>query len=262
MYKQYTLRNGGTDTTIGGSSAEHWSGVWRDLKFSSERQVATLARTPQWKAIQKVVQPGWKILEAGCGLGSWVRFFASQGMNPVGLDYSVETIERLRSEFPSLTWRVGDIRDLPIEDESFDALVSWGVIEHFEEGPEAALAELTRVLRPNGYAFLTVPWLSEFRLRHGYSNGGDNLAQFSPEDDVEFAQYFMTKHELIDFVEGAGMFPQVVLPSSIHAKSLIPPRFRARFPMGTKFFDRIVSPILPKDVIASMILVVARKFDY
>ena len=56
----------------------------------------------------------------------------------------------------------GDILDLKYPDAHFDAYISQGVIEHFEEGPQQALNEAWRVLKPDGLAFITVPYLNWF----------------------------------------------------------------------------------------------------
>ena len=46
---------------------------------------------------------------------------------------------------------------LPYEDSSISGYLSFGVIEHFIEGPHEALAEAFRVLRPGGIAIITTP---------------------------------------------------------------------------------------------------------
>ena len=51
---------------------------------------------------------------------------------------------------------VGDVRDLPFRDASFDAIYSMGTIEHFDE-TERAVEEMARVLKPGGRAIVGVP---------------------------------------------------------------------------------------------------------
>src|SRR6202040_957808 len=51
---------------------------------------------------------------------------------------------------------VGDVRDLPFRDASFDAIYSMGTIEHFNE-TERAVHEMVRVLKPGGRAIIGVP---------------------------------------------------------------------------------------------------------
>jgi SAM-dependent methyltransferase len=75
--------------------------------------------------------------------------------------------------------QVGDLRDLPLDDDSFDAAVSAFVIDHLDrDGVERSLAEIARVLRPEGDFLLMVvnpdPWIRvayPFFVHHGYFGG-------------------------------------------------------------------------------------------
>ena len=72
--------------------------------------------------------------------------------------------------------RVGDLRELPMPDDSFDAAVSSFVIDHLSrEGVERSLAEIERVVRPQGEFLLMVInpdiWIRvayPFFVHHGY----------------------------------------------------------------------------------------------
>jgi SAM-dependent methyltransferase len=64
---------------------------------------------------------------------------------------------------PELDIRLGDVRELPIEDASLAAYWSLGVIEHFYQGYEGIAMEMARVIRPGGYLFLTFPYMSPLR---------------------------------------------------------------------------------------------------
>ena len=74
---------------------------------------------------------------------------------------------------PSLEFRAEDANHLPFPDDSFDAIVSWGSIEHIAGGYLQALREMKRVLRPEGIIMLH-PGLY-------YSNAGHHLNEFSSE---------------------------------------------------------------------------------
>jgi ubiquinone/menaquinone biosynthesis C-methylase UbiE len=104
-----------------------------------------------------------RVLEAGCGLGGWVRWLQDAGHDSYGVDFEEEIVARVNQSDPSLQVTVGDVTQLNFPERHFDAYMSLGVIEHFEEGPHAALAEAYRVLRPGGLAFVTVPFLNAFR---------------------------------------------------------------------------------------------------
>jgi SAM-dependent methyltransferase len=53
---------------------------------------------------------------------------------------------------------IAPAESLPFEDESFDAVICTEVLEHARD-PSRALAEVRRVLRPGGRAFVTTPFM-------------------------------------------------------------------------------------------------------
>lgn len=94
-----------------------------------------------------------KILEVGCGRGSISSYFADQGYQCHLLDYSPEIFDIARDIFEkNRHWGryvQGDARSLPYVDDTFDIVVSIGLLEHFES-VEQLLAEQVRVLSPRG----------------------------------------------------------------------------------------------------------------
>ncbi len=103
-------------------------------------------------------------LEAGCGLGQWMEYFRSNGYNMVGVDYNEATIFQAKSYGAGLSLATADVRALPFKNESVDTYISFGVIEHFIEGPEVALSEAYRVLKKGGTALITVPHRNIFTV--------------------------------------------------------------------------------------------------
>jgi SAM-dependent methyltransferase len=109
-----------------------------------------------YQLVRAHIPPGATVLDWGVGNGHFSFFLVQLGYDATG--YSL-----LPKEFPA-AWLedsnyrliVGDASDpvsLPFADESFDAVVSVGVLEHVREtgGEEtASLLEIHRVLRPAG----------------------------------------------------------------------------------------------------------------
>jgi len=83
-----------------------------------------------------------------------------RGARAHGIDISEPTVRQARAAFGtdagSLQAAIGDVRHLPFDDASFDAVYSMGTIEHFDE-TERAVAEIARVLKPGGRAIVGVP---------------------------------------------------------------------------------------------------------
>jgi cyclopropane fatty-acyl-phospholipid synthase-like methyltransferase len=62
-------------------------------------------------------------------------FLEREGFEITGLDISRKTVGQLRERFPDSDFQAGYVRDTGMEDNTFDACFSWGVFEHFEDGP-------------------------------------------------------------------------------------------------------------------------------
>lgn len=213
MYKELRLQ---------GSTPEGWAHNFLSgrtaLPTLSDREVRDDMR---WKEFCARLPRGASVLDAGSGLGAWVRYLDRHGYRAEGADYSPEMCELLQREAPGIRWSVADIRKLPHADSSLDAVVSWGVIEHEEEGPDAALREFYRVVRPGGWIFVTVP-LDTFEHRYA-----SMIQTQDPSPRGTFFQYMFKPDELADVVRRAGFEVDLVTPCSRHPAVLVPKTFRA-----------------------------------
>jgi 2-polyprenyl-3-methyl-5-hydroxy-6-metoxy-1,4-benzoquinol methylase len=102
---------------------------------------------------------GARVLEIGCGSGTFAAWMAESGAaEVVGQDFSAVPISHATERFrhDNLTFSVGNIEAIDAPAESFDLAVSCETIEHVPH-PAKAVAELARVLRPGGTLLLTTP---------------------------------------------------------------------------------------------------------
>jgi len=98
--------------------------------------------------------PNARVLEVGCGTGVLTRALALRpnAGTVVGVDVAPSLLGKARdlaAEMPNLTFQEADGRSLPFENETFDVAVFYTTLSHVP-GPERALAEAFRVLRPMG----------------------------------------------------------------------------------------------------------------
>lgn len=142
------------------------------------------------------VRPGDLLLDLGCGAGRHAFESYRRGARVVALDYSAAELKDVAGLFAAMAdagegapatrpamgpgdaapeehgeagtgpgslaaTTNGDACRLPFADDSFDRIIASEVLEHVPDDG-AALAELTRVLRPGGTLAATVPsWLPE-----------------------------------------------------------------------------------------------------
>lgn len=103
------------------------------------------------------------VLEAGCGSGRWCAWLQEQGISTDGVDWSHGLCTRAEREIPGSRFYACDMADTGLPSGAYGAVMALGSIEHTVEGPQKALAEFHRLLRPNGVAVITVPYGAPLR---------------------------------------------------------------------------------------------------
>jgi len=132
--------------------------LWHKLDEEQfEESVALFARRFEANGFDLGWLKGKRCLDAGCGGGRYSVAMARQGtLEVVGVDVSKQGIEDARkrsADIPNLTFQQASVLDLPFEDESFDFVLSSGVLHHTPD-PDKGLDEVTRVLKSGGLLYL------------------------------------------------------------------------------------------------------------
>lgn len=97
-----------------------------------------------------------KLLELGCGEGRGVELLAPLADSYIGIDKIKGVITQLQEKHPEHTFMDGVFPPFPFEDNTFDTIVTFQVIEHVKED-EKFLEEIHRVLKSGGKALITTP---------------------------------------------------------------------------------------------------------
>ena len=99
------------------------------------------------------IQPGMRVLDAGCGTGVVAITAARLGANVKGADLTPQLLDRARDNAQianvNVEWTEADVEQLPFGDGKFDAVLSQ-FAHIFAPRPQVAISEMLRVLRPEG----------------------------------------------------------------------------------------------------------------
>ncbi len=128
----------------------HPSYVWRS---GQDRRLAMIGRHAPLQ--------GRRILDAGCGVGTYVRAFRQFSDDVYGIDVDADKIAEASRELPQL--QVAPAESLPFGDDFFDVVLSNETLEHVQDD-RAAVREAIRVLKPGGRLVVFCPnrlWLFE-----------------------------------------------------------------------------------------------------
>lgn len=97
------------------------------------------------------------LLEVGCGEGRGVELLSPKCKSYLALDKITDVIEKLSSQYPNVNFKQAVVPPFTgVEDNSFDWVVSFQVIEHIQDDKKF-LEEIHRVLKPGGKAIISTP---------------------------------------------------------------------------------------------------------
>lgn len=150
---------------------QHWDQLWSSAPLPPPIDLRrtgldyhvnrTIFRTLQ-RALDGRETHGATLLEVGCGQSAWLPVLAEEfGFDVSGLDYSDLGCEKARqllqrARTPARIVCANLFSPPPDLTAAFDVVVSFGVVEHFDD-TVAALSALTRFLRAGGRIITLIP---------------------------------------------------------------------------------------------------------
>jgi len=130
-------------------------------KLYQEAPIRDEDRAYAWIAqqIYKAQPQASSILDVACGGGYFLREMArlfASSTSFHGIDLSGEALRIAGQELPKATYALSVAEDMPFKPRSFDVVTCLGSLEHFLNIGQA-LAEIRRILRPQGLFLAMVP---------------------------------------------------------------------------------------------------------
>ncbi len=118
------------------------------------------------RTVAALSPPPGRLLDVGCGEGSFLREAARRGWSVTGTEFSPAGAEIARAAgVPVVT---GELHEAGLPGESFEAITCWHVIEHVSD-PRRLVGEMYRLLAPGGALVVATPNLHDRIFRLAYA---------------------------------------------------------------------------------------------
>jgi ubiquinone/menaquinone biosynthesis C-methylase UbiE len=149
------------DRLTDGSYLHYQYGDSEKLKIRIEAHERYSEHHTDWQTLFTValgIESGTRVIDVGCGFGSYHARFCAAGAAVTGIDASPGMVAEARAQVERLgldaTILEGDAQDLPFPDDQFDAALCGHMLYHVPD-IERALREMRRVVRLGGRVLIS-----------------------------------------------------------------------------------------------------------
>jgi 2-polyprenyl-3-methyl-5-hydroxy-6-metoxy-1,4-benzoquinol methylase len=110
----------------------------------------------EYYATKKLIKPGDKVLEVGCGIGDFLSdLITGMSLDIIGIEYNEAAVMKAQEILrPVYLKSVQDL--IKTHENSFDVVCGFQVLEHVSN-PQSFIAEAISLLKPGGYLIFGVP---------------------------------------------------------------------------------------------------------
>lgn len=145
-----------------GNKVENWNESYTDFKTTYSEKSDTLQKIVnrmQWEFVLEDIRrflpnPGQvKILECGCGGARTSLYLSLRGFDVTCSDYAPGALRLAKDNFAACdakgVFLQDDLLNSKIENESFDCVMSFGLLEHFEN-LKPIVSSISKLVKPGG----------------------------------------------------------------------------------------------------------------
>jgi len=94
--------------------------------------------------------PDGPILEAGCGKGRIIIYYHKQHRPIMGMDFITSALSAIKERDNTIPLISADIKNMPFIDDTFSAVLAFGLYHNLHNGLDDALQDTHRILKNNG----------------------------------------------------------------------------------------------------------------
>lgn len=189
-------------------------------------------------------KPPRRVVDLGAGTGKLTRTLVALGHEVVAVEPLEQMLAQLRASVPGVEALSGSAEQIPLENESVDAVVVAQAFHWFDQ--PAALVEIARVLRPGGVVGLiwnarddAEPWVARLSELIGSEAEWDHE---TPESLAASTQFGEVERQLFRHVQGLDRATLVDLIASRSYAATMPPAEREQLLASVaRLYDDVAS---------------------
>lgn len=226
----------------GNGERKYWENLWGGIKDTlTSKDFLYLLDKIKVEHLLPLLPKTGKTLEVGAGSGRLSCFLALHGYDTTCLDYEPEALRVAKNNYQFAnvkgTFVIGDANNLPFKDDSFDILLSTGLLEHFRN-PQPIICEMVRCLKGGGLLYSdVVP--NKFSLLRLF-----NFLYKSRSHRTEaFYESQITKEEIVNILHNSGLRNIEIFSAGVLPPESIP--LICRFPFVRLYETKVVYALKP-----------------
>lgn len=166
--------------------------------------------------IKPVLTSEMRALELACGTAQMTRRLSGNVREWIATDYAPNMVAAAQKHFSAanVSYQVADATALPFPDSAFDAVIIANAL-HIMPEPEAALAEIRRVLKAGGLlvapTFVYEPGYSRFPIWIAEKAGFRTFHKWTAAELAAFVQAYGYQVERAQFVKDCPLYECILV---------------------------------------------------
>ncbi|MFH1772354.1 MAG: class I SAM-dependent methyltransferase [Candidatus Omnitrophota bacterium] len=181
---------------------EHYDKAYYEPWMSGQN----LARKRMWeKRLKKVaaMKPSGNLLDVGCGTSNFLHTAKEHGFKVWGTEVSGFAVDNARKLYGIDVFK-GDLIDSHFQDDFFDVITLWHVLEHTTD-PFSNIKEAAKIVKPDGILVIAVPNINNFIYKIAYTTYRLRRPKLFSPDLREIHLYHFSIKTLSALLDKAGL---------------------------------------------------------
>jgi ubiquinone/menaquinone biosynthesis C-methylase UbiE len=197
------------------------------LEFTGERFTPECVREIWYEhyhryAFASKIIKGKKVLDIACGEGYGSRILAQQALSVIGMDIDAGSVIHAQNKYQmeNLSYEQGSCLEIPLPDNSIDAVISFETLEHLAEH-ELMLSEFNRVLTADGLLLISTPDKKHYSDATGFTNEYHVKELYKPEFKALLDQHWQAQTWFAQALSFHSIMEKIDVDNTLYSSDIL-----------------------------------------